>query len=86
MSTIRTTWGSDTVSVSADWGQASCPIAGDLAGGYQVADFRHRPERALRRALEQCAQAEGASLDDPDTQAEIDAALADAEESEEEDE
>jgi hypothetical protein len=83
MSTFKTEWGVDTISVSADWGQASCPITGDL-DGFQVADFQHRPERALRRALEQCAQAEGASLDDPDTQAAIDAALADAVEVEDE--
>lgn len=78
MTTLIATWGSDTVSVTADWAQASCPITGDLDGGYRVADFRHRPERALRRALEQMAVASGESLDDSDTQAEIEAALEEA--------
>jgi len=58
MSTIATKWGADTVRVSADWGQASDQIMGDLEGGYQVADFGHSPRAALRMALEQCARLE----------------------------
>jgi hypothetical protein len=59
MSTISTKWGSDTIRVSANWGNASCQIAGDLDGCYRVASFQHNPRLALRKALEQCASIEG---------------------------
>jgi hypothetical protein len=39
---------------------------GDISGGYQVANFRHSPHAALRKALEQCASAEGMPLDERD--------------------
>lgn len=58
MSTYSTQWGSDTISVTADWGQANCMVEG-LSTGQQVADFRHDKERALRDALWECARQEG---------------------------
>lgn len=73
MSTISTKWGSDKISVTANWAQANDQIMGDLEGGYQVADFRHSPKAALRKALEQCAKIEGMS--DEDAEPLIDAAM-----------
>ena len=78
MSTLKTRWGSDIISVSANWNEASDQVTGDITGGYQVADFRHRPQRALRRALEQCAAEEGMSAED--SAALIETALDNAEE------
>lgn len=74
--TISTKWGSDKISVTADWAQASCQIMGDLEGGYQVADLCHSPEAALRRALEQCASHEGIADDEAEDM--IDGAMEDA--------
>ena len=79
--TISTKWGSDTVSVSADWAQASCPVYGDTRGR-QVADFRHRPELAIRAALEDCAASEGMDMDAIATKAMISEAVDAAEETE----
>lgn len=76
MSTISTKWGSDKISVTANWAQASDQITGDLDGGYQVADFRHDGRAALRKALEQCASIEGMADDEAETL--IDAAMAKA--------
>jgi hypothetical protein len=59
VSKISTSWGSDTIAVEANWAQAAEQIKGDLEGGYVVGDFAHRPLAALRKALEQCASAEG---------------------------
>ena len=78
MSTISTKWGSDKISVTANWSQASDQIFGDLEGGFQVADFRHSPTAALRKAIEQCARHEGMSLEDDDTQEQIDSAMEEA--------
>lgn len=75
---MSTKWGSDTVKVTANWAQASDQIFGDLEGGHQVADFCHSPRAALRRALEQCARYEGMSLDDEETEDQIDAAMEEA--------
>ena len=58
--TYTTRWGSDDISVTADWAQASCPVEGD-EHGRQVADFRHDGKAALRAALEDCARIEGMS-------------------------
>lgn len=73
---LTTTFGGETYSVSADWAQASSPVDG-VDGGRQVADFRHRPELALRQSIEESIRYSG---DDPDDMAdEIDAAIEAAE-------
>ena len=82
--TISTKWGSSKISVSANWAEASDQIMGDLEGGHQVADFRHSPEAALRRALEQCARHEGIAGDEAEEM--IDAAMEDAVEVDEDEE
>ena len=61
--TYRTTWGADTIEVSADWAEASCPVSG-VSGGQQVADFRHRPVLAMQGALAECAVADGLDADE----------------------
>jgi hypothetical protein len=76
-----TIWG-ETVQMAADFAQASCPIQfldedGNWIGtGKQVADFQHRPEVAMRDALEADAKMSG---DDPeendDVADEIEAAI-----------
>ena len=58
MSTISTRLLGFRISVTADWSQASDRIIGDISGGYFVSNFR-TPMDALRRALQQCADAEG---------------------------
>lgn len=68
--TIHTRWGSDTIAVSADWAQSSCPVEGD-AHGRQVADFRHDPTEALRAAVMDAAMADGLSESDADQLAEV---------------
>lgn len=73
--TYTTRWGSDDISVTADWAQASCPVEGD-EHGRQVADFRHDGEAALRTALEDCASMEGMS--DDESASMIDAAMVEA--------
>ncbi len=75
MATLITKWGSDKISVSANWAEASSQIMGDLEGGLQVADVRHDPRTALRKALEQCARHEGLDSDDDDVIEQIDAAM-----------
>ena len=55
---------SDTVSITADFAQASSPVTGDISGGYQAADFQHSPAAAMRRALEQLIEASGDSVED----------------------
>jgi len=54
----------DTISIAADFAQASSPVTGDISGGYQVADFHHGPAAAMRRALEQLVEASGDSIED----------------------
>ena len=54
---------SDTVSITADFAQASSPVTGDISGGYQVAAFSHSPTKAMRRALEQLVEASGGSIE-----------------------
>jgi len=86
--TYSTKWGSDTVIVSADWGEASSPVDG-VSGGRQVADFRHSGSRALRAAIEECAEKDGMDLEDDDTIEKIDGAMdeiMEGEEDEDEDE
>lgn len=80
MSTISTKWGSDTISVTANWAEASSQIMGDLDGGHQVADFRHDGRAALRKALEQCASLECIPMDGREEM--IDAAMSFAKETE----
>mgnify|MGYP000213683603 CR=1 FL=1 len=72
--TYSTKWGSDVVSVSADWGEASSRVEG-VSGGRQVADFRHSGEAALRAALVECAETEGMDLEDEDTIEMLDASM-----------
>lgn len=55
--TYVTKWGVDTIEISADFAQASCPVEG--TNGRQVADFRHRPSAAMRYAVAREATAEG---------------------------
>jgi len=73
--TITTKWGGETINVTADWAQASDQVQGDINGGFQVADFRHRPKAALAKALKQAAHADGLNLDDDETIDAIDSAL-----------
>lgn len=61
-------WG-DTYGVSADWSQASDQVFSLGEDGwhgtqYQVASFRHSPEEALRRILEETAKLSGEVDDD----------------------
>jgi hypothetical protein len=74
LTTHKTMWGESEIEVSADWAQASSPVWG-VPGGRQVADFRHRPERAIRAAVESCATAEGLDIEDADVAAKIQAAV-----------
>ena len=55
---------SDTISITADFAQASSPVTGDISGGYQAAAFSHSPAKAMRRALEQLVEASGDSIED----------------------
>ena len=71
----ETVWGDITVSVSADWAQASCSVEGDTHGR-QVADFRHCWKRALRAQLEDMTSIEG--MDDDEAKAAIDKAMGNA--------
>ena len=63
-----------TVSVTADWAQASCQITGDLPGGRQVADFSHSGKAALHAAVCAVLMAGG---DVPDTDGAWDGDVAD---------
>ena len=58
MEIYSTNWGDDTITISADFSEASSPVIGDPCGR-QVADFRHSPRRAMRAALEAAARADG---------------------------
>lgn len=60
--TYTTKFMGDEFTITADFGDASCPISGDLEGK-QVADFRHSPREAMRSALIACCDFGG---DDPD--------------------
>ena len=71
-STLRTRWGGDQISVTADWAQAAGSVEG--APG-QVADYRHNPRLAIRQALIEAAQADGLDPDDMDCAMDIDAAV-----------
>lgn len=73
MTTYRTEWGADTIEISADFTQAANQVIG--TNGRQVADFQHRPEQAMRYALEREAQAEGMDLQDAETIEGIQAAV-----------
>jgi len=63
MATYKTRIYGDEIEISANFSWASDQIMGDLAGGRQVADFRHSPQAAMREALRQYIVACG---DDPD--------------------
>ncbi len=68
MTTYTTRWGSDTVSIRADWAQASAPVerlTGDgwEATGRQVADHAG-PIPALRAEVEAMALADGRNYAD----------------------
>jgi len=89
ITTYSTRFGGESISVSADWAQASCCIDG--LESYQVAAVRHSGERALRLAVEACAEADGEDIEDEDTIAMIESAMdkmkaKDEDEEEEEDE
>jgi hypothetical protein len=71
--TMHTRWFGETVAVSANWAQAADQIEG--LPGFQVADFRHRPERALEAALEDIAKAEGLDVSEKETRLKINRAL-----------
>lgn len=74
MTIYRTIWGSDTIEISANFAEASCQVEG--TNGRQVADFCHRPEQAMRYAVEQAAVADGLDMDDDETAEMIDDAVA----------
>ncbi len=79
--TITATIWSDTYSLRANWGDAASAIERETEGGWeptgmQVADYRHSSEDAMRAELEAAVVASGDDVDDADTAAEIDAALA----------
>jgi hypothetical protein len=78
ITTYRTEWGADTIEISANFAEASCSVAG--TNGRQVADFCHDPEDAMRYAIEREARAEGLDPEDDETEAAIDAAVANMEE------
>lgn len=67
METVTCTIWGDTFRLRANWAEASSQVERETEDGwkqtgYQVADFCHSPERAMRRELEMaCAW----SLDDP---------------------
>lgn len=77
-------WG-DTYSLSADFAEASCPIDRWVEDGefweptaYQVADFRHRPDEAMRAELRSSAIASGDDpIEDTDIGEEIERAISD---------
>ncbi len=79
---ITTCWG-EKFGVRADWAQAASQVEmldcdGRWVGTqYQVANFQHDPAAALRRALEECAEAGGEY--DANESAEIDNAIEEAE-------
>jgi hypothetical protein len=60
--TIRTTWGTDIVELSADWSNPDSKIDG--LPGYWVGDFHGRPYRALSFALWWCAMSDGLDTND----------------------
>lgn len=68
MATYETKCWGDTYRLAANFAEASSPVKVEDVDGnwqstqYQVADFRHRPEAAMRRILEETA----AMGDDPD--------------------
>lgn len=49
MTTYRTTYGSTTIEISADWAQAACSISGGGLEMFQVADFRQLANERRRR-------------------------------------
>lgn len=63
MTTYKTTCWGQSYEVSADWAQASSPVAGP-SGGRQVADFRHSPAAAIRDMLEDAVLAGGGEIDE----------------------
>lgn len=78
MTTYRTEWGASTVEITANFAQASCPVYG--TNGCQVADFQHRPAKAMRYAVEAMAQADGLDPEDDATAEAIENAVANMEE------
>lgn len=49
MTKYRCFWHGEAVEIEADFAQASCPVKG--TNGRQVADFRHRPTKAMEYVL-----------------------------------
>lgn len=72
MATYRTRWGADTVEIRANFNESSCVIEG--MDQRQVAEFQHRPDKAMRHAIELLARDDGRDLDE--CADEIDAAVA----------
>jgi hypothetical protein len=60
--TIRTTWGTDIVALTADWSNPDSRIDG--LPGYLAGDFHGRPYRALSIALWRCAMRDGLDTND----------------------
>jgi len=77
MEKYRTIYG-DVIEIEADFAQASCEVLG--TNGRQVADFQHRPSKAMRYAVNRYAVECGEDIDDPAIQEAIDNAVADMEE------
>ena len=74
MATYRTSMWGKTVAIAGDFSKASSPVYG-VGGGRGVDYFHHRPEWALRAALEEFAFSCGEDLDDDNVLDDIDMAL-----------
>jgi hypothetical protein len=79
-------YGTTDYRVSANWGNASDPVFTWNGGTrvwrptqWQVADFQHSPQAALRKIVERDFRDSGDDLDDPKIVAEIDKILEAAE-------
>jgi hypothetical protein len=60
--TIRTTWGTDIVELTADWSNPDSKIDG--LPGYRAADFHCNPYKTLAIALWKRARADGLDTND----------------------
>ena len=70
MSILTAKWGSDKISVSADWQQSACQVEGSPVG-QNVAYHKNSKTAALYAAVEAEAKAEGMDTDDEGTIAAI---------------
>lgn len=76
MTTYTTKFYGDTYTVSGNFAEGSAPVLFDgEPTQYQTADFRHSPERAMRRQLEQVATDSGSDPEDDEVAASIKAAI-----------